>query len=141
MDNTTIYKTISDVEYTLEKLKNDISTLENEKRKKIEQIDFEKRKHAAALKNANLMKKALIYFERGYSTFETAEKIAPDEWSIWDVYNFISSERAQNTARKRYARAYIVKALSDAGFSNVEISKIAGCTPQRCGQILKNKFV
>lgn len=138
MDNLKTYKLINNIETTLDDLKNDIVLLENEKCRIIENRISEQNRKLRCIENANLMRKAMKLFAKGLPTFAIAEKIAPDAWSVWDTYYLISQERVQNNARKRYARTYIVKALADNGFSLVEISKIAGYTPQRCGQILKN---
>lgn len=141
MDNLQLNNSISEIETTINKLKNELDIIENEKKRMIEKAQFEQQRKKSDIENANIMRKALNYFARGYSTWETAEKISDYFPSVWDAYYYISSERAQNVARKRYARQYIVKALSDNGFPMSEIAKISGYSKQRCWQILKSGVI
>ena len=112
--------------------------MENQKRRQIERVEFEKNLKRAQIENANIMRDALQYFGRGLNTWQVAEKIQRHFSSVWDAYDFLSSKKAQENARRRYAKQYVVKCLADNGFSLSEIAKIAGYSPQRCGQILKN---
>lgn len=87
------------------------------------------------LQSARIMKKAYEYFSDGLNSWEVAEKIQGYFPSVWDAYYFISSEKAQENARIRFAKSYLVKTLANSGFKYAEIAPIAKLTPQRCGQI------
>ena len=87
------------------------------------------------LQSARIMKNAYKYFSEGLNSWEVAEKIQGYFSSVWDAYYFISSEKAQENARIRFAKAYLVKSLANSGFKYSEIAPIAKLSPQRCGQI------
>ena len=93
MDNLQLNNSISEIETTINKLKNELTIIENEKKRLIEKQDIERQRKKSDVENANIMRKALNYFARGYSTWETAEKISNYFTSVWDAYYYISSER------------------------------------------------
>lgn len=89
-----------------------------------------------------LIRQARALLGTGLTTWEVAEKMADYfDGSKWDAYFTISRYNQQKAAQKRYARAYLIRALSDNGFSFSQISPIAGCSRQRCQQIIKQDFI
>lgn len=135
MDVLTINNTIEHIEKDLEFIKSELQILQNQKR-----IEEEKKEslNPFKLEKAILMKKIYSELAKGKNSWETAESVKDFFPSVWDAYYFITHFLREEKARKRYALAFLVHALSENGFSNAKISKIAGYTPQRCGQILKN---
>lgn len=91
-----------------------------------------------SLRQANMMRAIYECFGRGLNSWETAEECQRYFCSVWDAYNFISDYRNREQESIRYARGYLVKKLALNGFKNVEISKITGYSPQRCGQIARS---
>lgn len=89
------------------------------------------------LEQANRMRFIYECFSRGLNSWETAEECKDMFGSVWDAYNFIASYRNREQESIRYARGYLVKKLALNGFKNVEIAKITGYSPQRCGQIAR----
>lgn len=90
----------------------------------------------------DLIRQARAMLSTGLSTWEVAEQMAGDfGGSKWDAYFSISGEKNKKAAQKRYARAYLIRALSDNGFSLSKIAPIAGCSRQRCQQIIKQDFI
>ena len=90
----------------------------------------------------DLIRQARSLLSTGLSTWEVAEQMADDfGGSKWDAYFSISSEKSKKDAQKRYARAYLIRALADNGFSFSKIAPIAGCSRQRCQQIIKMDLV
>lgn len=90
----------------------------------------------------DMIRQARAMLGTGLSTWEVAEKMAG--WngaSKWDLYYLISGEKSKKAAQKRYARAYLIRALCDSGFSYSEIAPIAGCSRQRCQQIQKMDLI
>ena len=89
-----------------------------------------------------LIRQARALLGTGLTTWEVAEKMADYfDGSKWDAYFTISRYNQQKAAQKRYARAYLIRALSDNGFSFSQISPIVGCSRQRCQQIIKMDLV
>lgn len=138
MDIENLNNEIRKIEDSIESVKAELAIFENQQRldeeKKNSDDDYRKRVAAQRLR--------VVYslFAKGMSSWEVAEHIKDTFGSVWDAYYFVTGERRQEKARKRYARYYLIRALSEAGFSNAKISKIAGYSPQRCGQILKAGF-
>ena len=122
---------ISDIEKNLALVKN---TIEEEKNRQ----QFEEKESFDKMEVARTLKTIYSLFARGFNSYEVAEKVKDRFPSVWDAYYFVNDCNRQELARKRYARAYLVNCLAKNGFSKAKISKIAGCTPQRCGQIVKN---
>lgn len=91
-----------------------------------------------SLEQANRMRFIYECFGRGLNSWETAEECKDLFGSVWDAYNFISDYRNREQESIRYARGYLVKKLALNGFKNVEIAKITGYSPQRCGQIARS---
>lgn len=90
----------------------------------------------------DLIRQARAMLSTGLSTWEVAEQMAGYcGGSKWGAYFLISNEKSKKDAQKRYARAYLIRALSDNGFSLSKIAPIAGCSRQRCQQIIKQDFV
>lgn len=90
----------------------------------------------------DLIRQARALLSTGLSTWEVAELMADDfGGSKWDAYFSISREKSKKDAQKRYARAYLIRALADNGFSFSKIAPIAGCSRQRCQQIIKMNLV
>lgn len=90
------------------------------------------------LSRARFAREVICYFAQGKNLFDICELMADYfENKPWAAYDAILPIYRSEKAKKAYARAYLVRALADAGFKNTQISKIAGYTPQRCGQILK----
>lgn len=135
MDTKTINEKIETIENNLEIIKTQIQIFENQKR--IENKKKDDSKNPAKMEKARLMKFIYAEISKGSNSWETAEKVKDFFPSVWDAYYFITHFLREEKARKRYALFFLVHCLSDNGFSNVEISKIAGYSPQRCGQILK----
>ena len=89
-----------------------------------------------------LIREARSLLGSGLSTWEVAEKMADSfNGSKWDAYFTICRAKSQKDAQKRYARAYLIRALADNGFSFSKIAPIAGCSRQRCQQIIKMDLV
>ena len=89
-----------------------------------------------------VIRHARALLSTGLSTWEVAELMADDfGGSKWDAYFSISREKSKKDAQKRYARAYLIRALADNGFSFSKIAPIAGCSRQRCQQIIKMNLV
>jgi len=126
-----------DVLDTINRLENDLKAL---KAAVTENMDRQQETHMRELRFANVMRRIYSGLSAGLSSWQVAESVQPYFSSLWDAYYCVSSYKTQENARKRFARDYMIKALSDAGFGNVAISKIAGCTPQRCGQVLKKRI-
>ena len=90
----------------------------------------------------DLIRQARALLSTGLSTWEVAEQMAGDfGGSKWGAYFLIANEKSKKDAQRRYARAYLIRALSDNGFSFSQIAPIAGCSRQRCQQIIKQDFV
>lgn len=90
----------------------------------------------------DMIRQARALLGTGLSTWEVAEKMAG--WngaSKWGMFYLISGEKSKKAAQKRYARAYLIRALADNGFSYSEIAPIAGCSRQRCQQIQKMDLI
>lgn len=91
------------------------------------------------LHQANKMRAIYECFGRGLNSWETAEECQGYfKGSVWDAYNTISDYRNREEEMIRYARSYLVQKLALFGMKYVEISKITGYSPQRCGQITRN---
>ena len=118
------------IEKKLENLKDALHQIEM-----AEKINKPDRSMSGELESAKIMKKAYEYFSKGLNSWEVAEKIKGYFSSVWDAYYFISREKAQENARIRFAKAYLVKTLANSGFKYSEIAPIAQLSPQRCGQI------
>lgn len=87
---------------------------------------------------ARFAREVLALCAQGYNEFDICEKLS--DWfdnQPWRTYCAVVPIYNSEKAKKAYAKAYLIRALSENGFNNVQISKIAGYTPQRCGQILK----
>ena len=138
MELDALKQTIKELETQLNSIKTAVSTIEScvsEKATAVNQETIRQR----CIQRANIMRKAMFYYEQGCNSWQVAEHIQDYFGSVWDAYYFITSQHGQDLARKRYARAYLIKALSDAGFTLKEPSKIAGITPQGCSKLLKRK--
>ena len=90
----------------------------------------------------DVIRQARALLGTGLTTWEVAEQMAGRfGGSKWDAYFSIAGEKNKKAAQKRYARAYLIRALSDNGFSFSQIAPIAGCSRQRCQQIIKTDLV
>lgn len=137
MDFEAINNTIKTIEINLESIKDQMRIFENQKRLEQEKENvFDTGSHRK-LENARLMKEIYSLIASGLTSWEVAEAVQGAFPSVWDAYYFITHCLRDERARKKYALHFLVYALAQNGFSNVKISKIAGYSPQRCGQILK----
>lgn len=136
MDNKKIRQALFD-------LKNELSEISSHIDNVIKMIPPDKKeKFERPFYMPALIRQARSLLGAGFSTWEVAEKMADSfDGSKWDAYFTICREKSKKDAQKRYARAYLIHALSDNGFTFSEIAPIAGCSRQRCQQIIKKDLV
>lgn len=136
MDNKKIRQALFDLQHEIDQLSGRIDDL-------IKMIPPDAGSNSnAPFRMPDMIRQARALLGSGLSTWEVAEKMA--SWngaSKWGMYYLIAGEKSKKDAQIRYARAYLIRALSDSGFSFSEIAPIAGCSRQRCQQILKMDLV
>lgn len=117
-------KNIENLKFELEKAKND----ENPKKESYESIGAARR-----------LKMIYSCYAKGMTNFEIAEFIKDDIGSsIWAAYDFVNCIVWREREKIKFAKNYLIQSLYENGFKKSEISKIAGLSQQRCGQIIKN---
>ena len=135
MDFESINDQIKIIESNLESIKEQIQICENQE--KIEKQNPDDTGSENKIFQANRMREIYSLIAKGLTSWQVAEQVKDLFPSVWDAYFFITHCLNEEKARKKYALHFLVHALSEYGLSNAKISKIAGYTPQRCGQILK----
>lgn len=128
----------------VENLQNQISELE----KNIENLKYEleKAKNEPECQNKNFdnieaarrIKTIYSCYSQGMTAWEIAEYIKDELGaSVWGAYDFVNCIIWKEREKIKFAKNYLIKSLYKSGFKKSEISKIAGLSQQRCGQIVK----
>lgn len=129
-------KKISCVKIKIKELQDELDNLEKNFIKYTFTDDTD-RSNYDFLNRARAMNSILSRLSEGKTVYDICDEFAPVFGSHWRAYDAIVLDCRQERAKKAYAKAYLIRALADNGFNNSQIAKIAGYTPQRCGQILK----
>lgn len=121
---------ISELEKNIENLKFELEKAKNEQNEKQEKFDY--------MGNARRLKMVYSCYSQGMTAWEIAEYIKDElGTSVWGAYDFVNCIIWKEREKIKFAKNYLIKSLYKSGFKKSEISKIAGLSQQRCGQIVK----